>query len=180
MARTPCSAKVLSHTGCRGQYGQDTPSPHGLDSVARGRPRWCSSALLVRQESVNPLLLASMPPAIDASASGADGSSPAGPLLDIYVDADTACPSRISRFSPQRRCLSRPVPSCLRFFLSWCPPLEILSHPCLSLSVTRLVSSCAASNTLALVPVLECESCSADGSEVVVYCGPPLPRHTLG
>lgn len=126
MARTPCSAKVLSHTGCRGQYGQDTPSPHGLDSVARVLPRWCSSALLVRQESVNPLLLGSMPRAIDASASGAGGSSPAGPLLDIYVDADTACPSRISLLSPQRRCLSRPVFA--SFFLG-APSFEILSHP---------------------------------------------------
>lgn len=73
-----------------------------------------------------------------------------------------------------------PVSSCLRFSLLGVLSLKSCLIPCLSLNVTRLVGSCAASNTLALVPVLECESCSADGSEVVAYCRPPLPRHTLG
>lgn len=77
----------------------------------------------------------------------------------------------VSLPSPQRRCLS----SFLRFFSSLYSSLESHLISCLSLNVTRLVGSRGAQDTCNFMLVLECESCSADGSEVVVSCGLPLP-----
>lgn len=164
------------------RYRQILPRRLELDSVAQVGvlPRWCSSTLFVRQESVKPLLLGSMPRAIDASASGVDGSgsSPAAWLLDILPCRRKLClfpMCCVSLLSPQRRCLS----SCLRFFSSSLySSLESHLISCLSLNVARLVSSRGAQDTCTFVLVLECESCSADGSEVVAYCGLPFASDT--
>lgn len=95
--------------------------------------------------------------------------------LPYHVDVNSACFACVSLLSPQRRRLS----SCLRFFSSLYSSLSHLIS-CLSLNVTRLVSSRGAQHTCTFVLVLDCEPCSADGSEVVAYCGLPLPPILLG
>lgn len=100
-------------------------------------------------------------------------AAPASWLLDIcHLDVNFAGFPCVSLYFLHRHVACHPV--FVSFLLLYTLPLSLTSS-CLSLNVTRLVRSFVIPDTCNFVLELDSESCSADGSQVVTYCGLPLP-----